>query len=32
MKRLMPRVRGRADGREVQEIVRRLLSEPSAGS
>lgn len=26
MKRLMPRVRGRADGREVQEIVRRLLS------
>jgi uncharacterized protein YqeY len=32
MKRLMPRVRGRADGREAQEIVRRLLSEPSAGS
>ena len=32
MKRLMPRVRGRADGREVQEIVRRLLSGPSAGS
>lgn len=27
MKRLMPKVRGRADGREVQEIVRRLLSE-----
>ncbi len=26
MKRLMPKVRGRADGREVQEIVRRLLS------
>mgnify|MGYP001771092133 CR=1 FL=1 len=26
MKRLMPRVRGRADSREVQEIVRRLLS------
>ncbi len=30
MKRLMPRVRGRADGREVQEIVRRLLSETSS--
>ncbi|WP_376789677.1 GatB/YqeY domain-containing protein [Thermoflexus sp.] len=29
MKRLMPRVRGRADGREVQEIVRRLLTEAS---
>ncbi|WP_376792943.1 GatB/YqeY domain-containing protein [Thermoflexus sp.] len=26
MKRLMPKVRGRADGREIQEIVRRLLS------
>jgi len=32
MKRLMPRVRGRADGREVQEIVRRLLSAPAEGS
>lgn len=30
MKRLMPRVRGRADGREVQEIVRRLLTEASS--
>ncbi len=30
MKRLMPRIRGRADGREVQEIVRRLLSEASS--
>ncbi|MCS7251026.1 MAG: GatB/YqeY domain-containing protein [Anaerolineae bacterium] len=29
MKRLMPRIRGRADGREVQEIVRRLLAEAS---
>ena len=30
MKRLMPRVRGRADGREVQEIVRRLLTEAAS--
>lgn len=30
MKRLMPRIRSRADGREVQEIVRRLLSEASS--
>jgi uncharacterized protein YqeY len=29
MRVLMPRVRGRADGRQVNEIVRRLLAEPA---